>query len=145
MSSQQTIIKDDKPPSVTKVSNSGQTVTTQIVKTGNHYWGNGQINGAPLRMMVDTGASFVSIGREAAIQAGISFQGRPMKMQTANGTVSGILTNAKTINFAGHELKNVPVVVQVEGKPFPGVLLGMSFLGSFDINMNGSVMSLTRK
>jgi predicted aspartyl protease len=66
-------------------------------------------------------------------------------MQTANGVVRGLLSTASSVSFAGHEVKNIPVVVQVEGRPFPGILLGMSFLSHFDINMSGSVMSITRK
>jgi aspartyl protease family protein len=116
-----------------------------VIRDGLHFGGIGHINGRPYRMLVDTGASFVSMSKMHALRAGIALRGRAIKTQTANGAVRGILTTAETISFAGHEVKNVPVIVQTEGKPFSGILLGMSFLGNFDLNMNGSVMSITRR
>ncbi|MDX9974780.1 MAG: retropepsin-like aspartic protease [FCB group bacterium] len=141
----QTSINDPTPPVSRRVDRVGEVVTTQIFKSGNHYHGTGHVNGKPFRMLVDTGASFVSMSRDQALASGVPVRGRPMRMQTANGAVRGLLSTADTINFAGHEVRNVPVVVQVEGKPFPGILLGMSFLSHFDINMAGSTMSMTRK
>ena len=141
----QKTIRDDQPPATYWVDGSNQTKTTQVLRSGMNYFGTGLVNGRPFRMMVDTGASFVSMSRDQALQSGIPIRGRPLKMQTANGTVQGVLATAESISFAGHEVKNVQVVIQTEGKPFPDILLGMSYLGHFDMNMNGSVMSLTRK
>jgi clan AA aspartic protease (TIGR02281 family) len=138
-------IRSDQPPKRQRVDNSNQPTTTQVIRNGLHFGGVGHINGKPYRMMVDTGASFVSMSKAQALHAGIALRGRAIKTQTANGVVRGILTTAETVNFAGHEVKHVPVIVQMEGKPFPGILLGMSYLRYFDLNMNGSVMSMTRK
>lgn len=144
-SHQQTGIADSTPAASWRVDRAGEVMTTQVIKSGYHYIGIGVVNGARFKMMVDTGASFVSMSRDQAISSGIPIHGRSMMMQTANGTVKGILTRARTVTFAGHEVKNVDVVVQTEGKPFPDILLGMSYLKHFDINMSGAVMSLTRK
>jgi clan AA aspartic protease (TIGR02281 family) len=144
-SHEQRHIRDDKAPTTHRVDNSNQPMTTQVTRSGLNYYGTGYINGKAYRMMVDTGASFVSISRDQALSAGVPLRGRPMKMQTANGIVSGVLTTAKSVSFAGHEIKNVPVVVQTGGRPFPGVLLGMSFLSHFDLNMSGKVMSMTKR
>lgn len=141
----QKTIRDDQPPASYRVDGANQAKTTQVARSGMNYFGTGLVNGRPFRMMVDTGASFVSMSHDQALQSGIPIRGRPMKMQTANGIVQGLLSTAESISFAGHEVKNVQVVIQTEGRPSPDILLGMSYLGHFDMNMNGSVMSLTRK
>lgn len=141
----QTLIRDEAPATSRRVDSGGQVATTQVARAGSHFVGTGQVNGRPFRMLVDTGASYVSLSRDQAAAAGVALRGMPVTMQTANGAVKGVLTSAETVAFAGHEVRNVPVVVQTEGRPFPGVLLGMSFLRNFDINLNGAVMSLTRK
>jgi clan AA aspartic protease (TIGR02281 family) len=138
-------ILDTVAPMSMRVDRSGETMTTQVVKAGIHYRGTGYINGVSFPMLVDTGASFVAISREQAVAAGISMRGRRTQMITANGAVKGVITSARTVTFAGHEIKDVPVIVQTSGKPFPQVLLGMSYLRHFDVNMAGSVLSLTRK
>lgn len=142
---EQKLIHDDKEPATHRIDKTNRPLTTQVMRTGLNYRGTGHINGKPHRMMVDTGASFVSIGKEQALHTGILLRGRPINMQTANGIVRGVLTVAESVSFAGHEVKNVPVVVQTEGKPSPEVLLGMSYLSHFDLNMSGMVMSMTRK
>lgn len=142
---QQTTITDPVPPVSIRVDRSGEPRTSQTFRTGNHYYGTGYINGKPFHMLVDTGASYVTITRDQALISGVPIRGRPMRMQTANGIVDGVLSSARTVSFSGHEVKNVPVVVQTSGKPFPSILLGMSYLGHFDINMSGSVLSMTKK
>ncbi|MEW6165932.1 MAG: retropepsin-like aspartic protease [Pseudomonadota bacterium] len=141
----ETVFRDAAAPVSRRVDGGGQAATTQVARAGSHFVGNGQVNGLPFRMLVDTGASYVSLSRDQALAAGVALSGMPVTMQTANGPVKGVLTRAATVAFAGHEVRDVAVVVQTEGRPYPGVLLGMSFLRNFDISLNGAVMSLTRK
>ena len=137
----QTAIHDPAPPISRPLGR--EVATTQVLRNGGHFSGTGYVNGKPFPMLVDTGATYVAMNRDHAIASGVSLNGQPMQAQTANGVVRGVLSKA-AIAFAGHELKNIDVVVQIDGG-LPGVLLGMSYLNNFDINMSGSVMSLTRK
>lgn len=138
-------IVDNEPPVARRVGDAGKSLTTQVAKAGNHFTGTGAINDVPIPMMVDSGASFVSVDRAYALRAGLPASGRPVAMVTANGRVSGYLVHADKVRFAGHEVRNVEVVVQVSGRAYPGALLGMSFLRHFDLNMNGDVLTLHRK
>lgn len=137
----QTAIRDPAPPISKPLGR--EVATTQVLRNGGHFGGTGYVNGKPFPMLVDTGATYVAMSRDHAVASGVSLNGRSMQAQTANGIVRGVLSKA-AIAFAGHEVENVDVVVQIDGG-LPGVLLGMSYLSNFDINMSGSVMSLTRK
>lgn len=51
-----------------------------------HYWTQGMVNGASLRFMVDTGATYVAINTDEAKRAGIDYHaGQQVVMNTANG------------------------------------------------------------
>lgn len=138
-------VPDAEPARTYRLGENGP-VTIQIAKVGAHFGGIGSINGVPVRMMVDTGATAVAMSSEYAKRAGISLVGaRSIAVTTANGTVSGLLTVADSVEFFGMVQRNVSVVVHTGGVPFPGILLGMSYLSRYDVSMHGSVMSLTRR
>lgn len=142
---QERLRRGETSPKTVSLGGEGTRRTTQVHKAGRNYEGVGSINGQSFRMLVDTGASYVSLGREQALAAGLPTSGRPVRMRTANGVVDGYLTTARTVEFAGHRLNEVAVVVNGSQQPMPQVLLGMSFLDRFDLNLNGTVLSLTPK
>lgn len=120
--------------------------TTQVVATGRHFRGVGSINGMTFPMMVDTGATLVAMSVGEAQRAGVDLRNRPKgRSMTANGMVEGLHAVLTEVSFAGHTVRNVPAFVQTSGKPFPEILLGMSFLDHFEMNVNKGVLSLHRK
>lgn len=137
--------RGETPPKTVSLGGEATRQTTQVHKAGRNYVGVGSVNGRSFKMLVDTGASYVSLGREHAVAAGLPASGRPVRMQTANGVVDGYLTVARTVEFAGQRLNDVTVVVNGGNQAMPEVLLGMSFLDRFDLNLNGTVLSLTPK
>jgi aspartyl protease family protein len=88
-----------------------------------------QIDGRDIPMLIDTGASVVSLTSEAASEIGI----RPapadftMKMQTANGISSVAPTWLKRVRVGMVEVHDVEAVVMEPGASATN-LLGMSFL-----------------
>ena len=69
-------------------------------------------------------------------------RGRDARFTTANGVSHGALTTLDTVSLAGLSQREVRGAI-VPGMHDEVVLLGMSFLGEFDINMRGQQMTLT--
>ncbi len=110
-----------------------------------HFFTLGQINGgSSLRMIVDTGASFVAIPASEAIRLGIDYRkGLRSRSNTANGIVPIYLIKLDSIKVGDIEL------FQVEASIHEGdlniCLLGMSFLKRVSMVREGQQMVLTKK
>jgi clan AA aspartic protease (TIGR02281 family) len=109
------------------------------------------LNGkAPVKLILDTGASFTMISSATAKQLDIetSQQNRSMPFQTANGMIQAALINLDSISVAGLELKNLTAAVH-DALPDPEVagLLGLNFLTNFrmDIDTEKGVVHLEKK
>lgn len=78
-----------------------------------HYWIQAQVNGAPARFMVDTGATLTAVSEETARQAGLEPRrgGLPVSLTTANGTVSAHLTSIETMRFGNIEARGIDAVI----------------------------------
>jgi len=109
-----------------------------------HFIDTGQINGRSITYMVDTGASSVSIGLSEAKRLGIKTDDKQrVTMSTANGTVQGWRVRLDVVRLGPLELRGVDAVITPQDMPH--VLLGNSFLRSFDMNRSGSMMVLSAK
>ena len=94
-----------------------------------HFWAIGRINGRPLRMLVDTGATAVALSREDAARLGIQVSASSFseELVTAGGVRPAARIQLDSLNVAGAALTDVEALV-VDG-PLPAPLLGMSYLG----------------
>jgi len=110
------------------------------------YRSGGLINGQSVEMLVDTGASFISMNREQAKKLGIQFlqTGQAIKVQTASGVVSAWKVNLKKVRVGEIELNNIAGVVVDNPSSPKEVLLGMSFLNRVDIENKNGVMLLKK-
>lgn len=109
-----------------------------------HFVTTGSINGTSARMMVDTGASMVSMGKDEAKRLGISYlNGERGAVSTANGVVPAYRVTLNTVKVGGITLNQVEGLVQESNMPF--VLLGMSFLKRLEIKQDGTNMTLLKK
>ncbi|HET8995248.1 MAG TPA: TIGR02281 family clan AA aspartic protease, partial [Acetobacteraceae bacterium] len=101
----------------------------------------GRINGKLVRMMVDTGATMVSISREQADQLGLSLRGgTPIAVHTANGVVRATQVMLGSVRVGTIEQREVPAVIQ--DSPLPIVLLGMSFLKRLELRHDADQLIL---
>lgn len=103
---------------------------------------NGKVQG---RLLLDTGASFVSISADLAARLGVNTNELPVKAMTvADGRqVDGRALTLKSVRVGDACARNVPAVV-LPGRSdaaFDG-LLGMSFLRNFAINIDGATGNL---
>ncbi len=109
-----------------------------------HFYASANVDGVPVRMMVDTGASVIALtGRDAAA-IGIQWdEGQVSHIgQGANGAVYGVNTRLDEVEIGGITRRNVSAVIIPQGL---GVsLLGQSYLSQLDaveIANNQMVMS----
>jgi aspartyl protease family protein len=120
------------------------SVTLQASENG-HFFTDGKINGGrSLRMMVDTGASFVAMSASDAIKLGIDYKkGRPSRVSTANGVISTYIVRLDSLKVGDIELFQVDASVQENELGI--CLLGMSFLKRVSMLREGQQMVLTKK
>jgi clan AA aspartic protease (TIGR02281 family) len=98
------------------------------------------LNGkAPVKLIVDTGASFTMISSATAKQLDIDTNQNPRSIpfQTANGMIQAPLINLDSIAVAGLELKNLTAAVH-DALPDQEVagLLGLNFLTNFRLDID---------
>ncbi len=121
-------------PSVTLVSNAQ-----------GHFFTTGTINGATVRLIVDTGASLIAMGPEDAKRAGIDYlSGQKGYANTANGVAVVYRVQLNKVQVGDIVLHNVAGLVH-SSMDLPVVLLGMSFLGRLDMQRNGHMLTLTKR
>jgi aspartyl protease family protein len=110
-----------------------------------HFSAELEVNGQPLRFVIDTGASDIVLSREDAERAGIdvgdlAFVGRA---RTANGTVATAPVRLGEVRFG--DVTDTDVRASVTAGGLDGSLLGMAYLDRFArIEIEGDVMRLHR-
>jgi clan AA aspartic protease (TIGR02281 family) len=94
-----------------------------------HFVAEATVNGEKLRMLVDTGASFVSLSQRDAelLQLRPAEKDFIYRMQTANGVVKAAPVRLREMQVGEISVRDVEAVVHQAGGP-PVSLLGMSFL-----------------
>lgn len=110
-----------------------------------HFLTTATINGITVRVLIDTGASFVSVGGSEARRLGINYlAGQRSFTSTANGIVPTYRVKLDEIRIGDIVLNNVDGMVHV-GDALPMVLLGMSFLNRMEMKRDGEKMVLTKR
>lgn len=98
-----------------------------------HYYARAEINGRPLDVMVDTGASMVALTYEDAERTGLRL--RPSDFTARVGTANGVAAVAPVtldrVTIGRITVRNVQAAVTERGR-MDKTLLGMSFLSRLD-------------
>ena len=122
---------------------SGATVVLTAGRAG-HFFTQGRINGRAVSFMVDTGASFISLGPSDAKRLGLDLsRGAPVQMRTANGIISSLKIQLDTVTIGDITLHNVEAVVGQHDRSH--ALLGMSFLSRTDMQYKGDTLLLKQR
>lgn len=122
---------------------SGDASVRLVPDAQGHYWVQGAINGASLRFMVDTGATYVAIGTGEAKRAGIDYRaGQQVLMSTANGPSMAWLLTLDRVSIGGIVLHGVQATVHERGLPV--ALLGMSFISRLGMRSEAGTLVLTK-
>lgn len=131
--------------SVGGASSSSPTSVTLYANSAGHHFTEGQINGVPLRLLVDTGATSIAMNSADAAKAGIDYKkGIQVPVQTANGNVSAYRVVINTLKLGSVVLHQVEGVV-FEGSSPAVVLLGMSALNRLEMKREGIALTLIKK
>lgn len=96
-----------------------------------HYYVTAEVNGVPVRFVVDTGASQIVLSRQDARRIGLPTAGLAYtgSASTANGTVATAPVRLERIDIGPIHDRNIHAVVN-DGA-MEGSLLGMSYLTRF--------------
>jgi aspartyl protease family protein len=110
-----------------------------------HYMAGGSINGHPVTMLVDTGATLVAMNVHDARRLGVQFRnGRRGTASTAGGRVDTFVVNLNTVRIGGLEVRNVSAAVLVGDYP-ETILLGNSLLDRLEMSQEAGVLVLRKK
>jgi aspartyl protease family protein len=89
----------------------GETVVPMA--SDGHYWVTAQVNGAEVRFLIDTGATYTGMSKDAAEAAGIEPDPgeMPLTLDTANGQIVATVGRARTLSFGSITAHNLEVAV----------------------------------
>jgi aspartyl protease family protein len=125
----------------------GQSVSGEAIEIrrqdDGHYWLQVEINGNPVRFMIDSGATTTAVNAKTAADAkvGVDTDGYPVIIGTANGRVTAQRGVVQSLQVGPHKLVDHDVVVS---ESFGDTnVLGMNFLDSMKSwKVEGNVMTL---
>ncbi len=94
-----------------------------------HFWVNGEVNGRPVRFLVDSGATVTTLTSETAGRAGVAPRGGfGVMVETANGTTMVDRGRAATLKVGPIERSDV--AVHISANLGDTNLIGMNFLST---------------
>lgn len=126
-------------PNRSMIAASGTELVLTRSRDG-HYYADGEINGRPVKFLLDTGASQIALAPKLANALALSL-GQPVTLQTAAGRAPGYPTRLARVRLGGIEMQDLRAVV-AEGMSEESVLLGMNFLKHLEITQRGDQLTL---
>jgi aspartyl protease family protein len=112
--------------------------------SGGHFFTQGQINERTVQLVVDTGASVVSLSTADAQRIGLNYRnGQPAQLSTANGVIPAWRVKLGSVRVGDVVVYDVDAVVSSGAMPY--VLLGNSFLSRFQMTRTNDQMVLDKR
>jgi aspartyl protease family protein len=134
-------------PSSVGGNSSGESAGTKIVLSagsGGHFVTQGQINGRTVQLVVDTGASMVSLSMAEAERVGLKYKaGQVVQLSTANGVTPGWRIKLASLRVGDVVVYDVDAIVSTGAMPY--VLLGNSYLARFQMTTINDQMVLEKR
>lgn len=117
---------------------------TLAADTRGHFVTEGAINGAPVRFVVDTGATVIALPAAEAVRLGLDYRKGPLAVtKTAAGVVPVYRVRFDSVRLGSIELTQIDGVVIEHGLDI--ALLGMSFLNRVEMRREGETMTLIQR
>jgi len=109
------------------------------------FHADGYINSTSVKFLVDTGANTIAMNAETARRIGLDYRrGQQGVAVTASGYTPTYLVDLEEVEVGNLKLRHVEASV-IEGQQPETPLLGMSFLGSFDMKREGDQMEIIQR
>jgi aspartyl protease family protein len=103
-----------------------------------------EVNGSPVRFLIDTGSSEIVLSPADAARAHVNSAGATLPSETANGVGYGAVATVDNLTVGPIRMRDVPVAVN--RAPMSESLLGMSFLRRLEsFEVRGDEMILKGK
>ena len=132
-----------RPASSASEPSSGSSDAVELRREPDgHFYADVEINGTPIRALVDTGASGIALSREDARRAGIGISIGMYEVVGvgASGEVRGERVTLDRVTLGGETAEDMQAIVLDSGDL---TLLGQSFLSHFDsVEIQGDKMVL---
>ncbi|UCH47352.1 MAG: retroviral-like aspartic protease family protein [Betaproteobacteria bacterium] len=125
-------------PVVRTTQSGGYQITIPVARDG-HFYLEGAINGQQVTFLVDTGASYVSVGSDVARRANLP-EGVTGVFSTANGSVEGRIVRRQSVRADVFEISGISVAVMPGSSPYG--LLGQNFLRHFSVSQSDGKLVL---
>jgi aspartyl protease family protein len=115
-------------PTAPKPASNGSVVEIDAERNG-HFHAQADINGRPVEVMIDTGATMVALSYEDAERAGLLLNDKDFtrSASTANGIARVAPVTLDRVSIGDITVRDVPAAVAERGR-LKTSLLGMSFL-----------------
>lgn len=119
-------VKGELTGDATPISSGGEVRLR--LRDDNHFHAKALVNGQPIDMLIDTGATFTSMGTNRAQELGVVVDknGFAHEMMTANGSVKAYPAKIARLQVGDIEMRNVTIFVADEFEDV--AVLGMNFL-----------------
>jgi aspartyl protease family protein len=123
---------------------SGGTKIILSASSGGHFFTQGQINVRAVQLVVDTGATLVSLSVGDAERVGLNYKaGQAVQMSTANGVIPGWRLKLASVRVGDVVVYEVDAIVSSGALPY--VLLGNSFLTHFQMTRTNDQLVLDKR
>lgn len=122
-----------------------QTTVSIMRDDFGQYRTRGAVNGHPVDMLVDTGASIMVMSGAQAARLGVTVdpEGPQVTVYTAQGATPSHVVTLDRVTVGGIERRGVKAAV-IEGDYPVEILLGMSFLSGVTLKEHAGVLTLTQ-
>jgi clan AA aspartic protease (TIGR02281 family) len=128
-------------PDFQRVSEPSDHVIRIKADSNGHYYVKGSADGVPLEFMIDTGASYITLTKEAAGRLSVGPLSFDLTTNTANGPIENAQITIHQLTVGPYTASDIPAVVN--GGNLDEPLLGMSWLRLFrSIEIENGVMTL---
>lgn len=130
----------------TAAQTGGRTRVTLAPDERGHFFVDGQVNGAHVRFLVDTGATLISMSGDEAVRMGIDYRSgqRTFSLVADGRRVPSFLVKLDSVRVGEITLYGVEATVK-EGPGMGAALLGMSFLNRTEMVREGANLVLTKR
>lgn len=103
-----------------------------------------EVNGLPVRMLLDTGAAQTVVSPQLARRLGLRPAGRAIAMEGAGGSVLATPVVLEQVRLGSSQGMRLPAIIERTLDLAPDGVIGVDYLSAFDIDLDmpGRVMAL---